>query len=205
MSPILFLLLASGVVCIIALFAQLKTIRAVLDALTERVAALERKPPLPERPPETVPIPPSPLLERRDSPREVPDERKLAPQVPPPLPPPLPGASVPPPTPATPFNWEAFMGVKLFAWLGGLALFLGVVFLVKYSFENNLITPLGRIAIGAAVALALVTAGWWLARGRYGVTAQSLCATGIVILYADVFAAYSFYQIISFASAFFAM
>src|SRR5207302_9712938 len=44
--------------------------------------------------------------------------------------------SVPPPIPerfinetlpqiATPFNWEQFMGAKLFAWIGGFALFLG--------------------------------------------------------------------------------
>ena len=45
------------------------------------------------------------------------------------------------------------MGVKLFAWLGGLALFLGVVFLVKYSFENNLITPLARVVIGGTFAV----------------------------------------------------
>ena len=31
------------------------------------------------------------------------------------------------------------MGVKLFAWLGGLALFFGVVFFVKYAFEHDLI------------------------------------------------------------------
>ena len=97
------------------------------------------------------------------------------------------------------------MGVKLFAWLGGLALFFGVVFLVRYSFENNLITPLGRIAIGAAIGASAIAAGWWLARGRYRATAQSLCATGIVILYANLFAAHFFYGLISLTSAFFAM
>src|SRR4030095_3872647 len=111
----------------------------------------------------------------------------------------------PAPPPPTPFNWEAFMGVKLFAWLGGFALFLGVVFMVKYSFENNLITPLGRIVIGGTVGLALVVSGWWLARGRHPVTAPSLCATGIVILYADLFAAHSYYGLISLTTAFFAM
>ena len=97
------------------------------------------------------------------------------------------------------------MGVKLFAWLGGLALFLGIVFLVKYSFENNLITPLGRLTIGGIVGAGLVATGWWLARGQYRVSAQSLCATGIVILYADLFAAHSFYTLISLTTAFFAM
>ena len=28
----------------------------------------------------------------------------------------------------------------MFAWIGGLALFLGLAFFVRYSFENNLIS-----------------------------------------------------------------
>ena len=35
-------------------------------------------------------------------------------------------------------DWEQFTGVKLFAWLGGLALFIGAIFFVKYSIDNNL-------------------------------------------------------------------
>ena len=73
-----------------------------------------------------------------------------------PLPVTLPAVATSPAAPA--FNWEAFMGVKLFAWLGGFALFLGVVFMVKYSFENNLITPLARVIIGGAIAGALASA-----------------------------------------------
>ena len=199
-----FLLLGLGLGLVLFLLPliRLGELRRTINTLTERVAALERKLPRSETPPvpEKVAIPPSPLL----APRRVPDERKLVPPVtgqPPPLPPPLP-ATLPP---ATPFNWEAFMGVKLFAWLGGLALFLGVVFMVKYSFDNNLITPLGRLAIGGVVGAGLIATGWWLARGRYRVTAQSLCATGIVILYANLFAAHSFYGLISLTTAFFAM
>jgi uncharacterized membrane protein len=205
---IFLLLFGLGLVLIVLPFNRLKELRRTIEALTERIAALERKAQGSETPaaPERTAIPPLPLVAapRRDSPTQVPGEQKLVPpgaSIPPPLPPPL----QPAPPPATPFNWEAFMGVKLFAWLGGLALFLGVVFMVKYSFENNLITPLGRIVIGGTVGLALVVSGWWLARGRYRVTAQSLCATGVVILYTDLFAAHSFYALISLTTAFFAM
>jgi uncharacterized membrane protein len=38
------------------------------------------------------------------------------------------------------FNWESILGVKLFAWIGGFAFFLGIVFFVKYAFDNNWIT-----------------------------------------------------------------
>ena len=94
------------------------------------------------------------------------------------------------------------MGVKLFAWIGGFALFLGVVFLVKYSFENNLITPLMRVVIGAAIGGALVAAGWFTARRNYRVPGQSLCATGVLVLYAAAFGAHTFYGLISLGTAF---
>ena len=208
-----FLFLIAGFAIGLVL-ARCRRLDATINELSERIAAMERGartsgPPTPETRPDLVP--------------QLPEEQKLVPAAPPPVPAhfrqpertaaeskrstlsqvPISAASPPQPVPA--FNWEAFMGVKLFAWLGGLALFLGIVFLVKYSFENNLITPLGRLTIGGLVALGLTGVGGWLARGQYRATAQSLCATGIVILYADLFAAHSFYQLISLTSAFLAM
>ena len=53
------------------------------------------------------------------------------------------------------------MGVKGFAWVGGLALFLGVAFAIKYSFDNNLIPPELRVAFGFLIGLGLP-------RGRRG-------------------------------------
>ncbi len=130
--------------------------------------------------------------------------------VPPPLPKEILAAaeSAPPPAPAQPssdkpqapesslpaINWEQFMGAKLFAWIGGLALFLGVAFFVKYSFEHNLIPPEARVAIGFAVGLVLVVGGLALKRKENAVTAQTLCATGTLILYAVTFACRSFYH-----------
>src|SRR5204863_8161352 len=93
-----------------------------------------------------------------------------------------------------PINWEQFMGAKLFAWIGGLALFLGVAFFVKYSFEHNLISPELRIAIGFVVGASLVIGGLLLKRKENAVTAQTLCATGILVLYAVTFACRSFYH-----------
>ena len=50
----------------------------------------------------------------------------------PPEPPQPPTAKPLAPEPSLPaINWEQFMGAKLFAWIGGLALFLGVAFFVK--------------------------------------------------------------------------
>ena len=142
--------------------------------------------------------------------------------VPPPLPPqtvipepalprkpvgePPPTKPSPPPRPArTAIDWEAFLGIKLFAWIGGFVLVLGIVFLVKYSFENNLITPGMRVVISTAVGLGLIVTGWLTATRRYRVSGQSLCATGVLVLYGNVFAAHAFYHLIALVPAFASM
>ncbi len=98
----------------------------------------------------------------------------------------------PPPRPA--INWEQFMGAKLFAWLGGLALFLGVAFFVKYSFEHDLIPPAVRAALGFLVGAGLIVGGLKIPRERYAITSQTLIATGVVSLYAVTFACRTIYH-----------
>src|SRR5216110_2797420 len=117
-----------------------------------------------------------------------------------PGPPPIPAELLDPSAPKSarpvkpPIDWEQFMGAKLFAWIGGLALFLGVVFFVKYSFEHNLIPPELRVAIGFVVGVGLLIGGLLLKRKENAVTAQTLCATGILVLYAVTFACRSYYH-----------
>jgi len=91
-------------------------------------------------------------------------------------------------------NWEQFMGVKLLAWIGGLAAFLAVAFLVKYSFDRNLISPEDRMASGFAAGLGALVGGVVLSRKDYAVLAHTLCGTGVVILYAVAFACRSVYH-----------
>ena len=86
------------------------------------------------------------------------------------------------------------MGVKGFAWIGGFALFLGVAFFVKYSFDNNLVPPELRVAIGFLAGLALLVGGVAMSRKNFPTLSQTLCATGIVILYAVTFACRSIYH-----------
>ncbi len=100
----------------------------------------------------------------------------------------------PEPPPASPINWEQFMGVKLFAWLGGLAGLLAVGFFAKYSFEHNWIPPELRMAIGFLFAIGLVIGGLKIDRVRYAVGAQTLIATGIVSLYTITFACRAIYH-----------
>src|SRR5437899_10234130 len=117
-----------------------------------------------------------------------------------PGPPPIPAELLEPSAPKSarpvklPIDWEQFMGAKLFAWIGGLALFLGVAFFVKYSFEHNLIPAELRVAIGFVVGASLVVGGLLLKRQENAVTAQTLCATGILVLYAVTFACRAYYH-----------
>ena len=161
---------------------------------------------------------------RRGAEPAAPEDRRtpqpIPPQFPPqeivatPAPPPIPAAaqavSWPPPPPAIQperipaleparklvpaINWEQFMGVKLLAWIGGLAAFLAVAFFVKYSFDNNLISPEVRMALGFAAGLGLLVGGVVMSRKEYAVLAHTLCGTGVVILYAVSFACRSIYH-----------
>lgn len=119
-----------------------------------------------------------------------PTPRSLPPAPPPPV------YVPPPPAPSWTdnINWEQFMGAKLFAWLGGLALFLGVAFFVKFSFEHGWIPPALRVAIGFVIGAGLVVGGLLLDRTRYRITSQTLVAAGIVSLYAVTFACRSIYH-----------
>ena len=96
--------------------------------------------------------------------------------------------------PAAKIDWEQFVGVKGFAWVGGFALFLGVVFFVKYSFDNNLIPPELRVAIGFLIGLGLLVGGVVMSRKNFPVLSQTLCGTGVVILYSVTFACRSIYH-----------
>jgi len=91
-------------------------------------------------------------------------------------------------------NWEQFMGAKLFAWLGGLALFLALAFFVKYSFEHDLIPPALRVAIGFVLGAGFVVGGLKISREKYAITSQTLMAVGIVSLYAVTFSCRSIYH-----------
>ncbi len=112
---------------------------------------------------------------------------------------PRPSTVKPPAAPG--LNLEQFMGVKLFAWVGGLALFLGIVFFVKYAFERNLIPPGVRTMIGFVLGLGLVAGGVAMKRrAAYQVLAQTLCATGVLVLYGVTYAAHALYKLPPFES-----
>jgi uncharacterized membrane protein len=177
------LLIAICVLPFVAL-AKANTVKRALDDLTARLSSLENEMRGLGR--DTVPTPKSqvdvaametvpPLVAITTSAPAVPEKES----VPPPIPERFVQVTIPQiATPRRPpINWEQFMGAKLFAWIGGLALFLGVAFFVKYSFEHNLIPPELRVATGFAVGVGLLIGGLLLKRNENAVTVQTLCAT----------------------------
>lgn len=174
----------------------------VETAAEERYQHIATPPPVPEKkivPPPIISEPLRPAA-RPASAKFFESESTSAAQNAPAIPPPIPAnqesqSGRPAGKSAPSINWEQFMGVKGLMWVGGFALFLGVAFFVKYSFDHNLIPPVLRVAIGFAIGLALLAGGVILhRRARYIVGAQSLCATGVVILYAVTFACRSMYK-----------
>lgn len=202
---LLILLLVGLLIAIVVLpfvaLAKANYAKRGVDDLITRLSSLEkevrgfRRHIVPTPKAEAAPVaveaapPPLPIT----TPAPVAQERKPKP---PPIPERFAEASVSQITapPRPPIDWEQFMGAKLFAWIGGLALFLGVAFFVKYSFEHNLIPPELRVAIGFIVGAGLLIGGLLLKRKENAVTAQTLCATGILVLYAVTFACRSYYH-----------
>ena len=135
-----------------------------------------------------------------------------------PSPPPEPPARTPtaaplsPPSPSPPkIGFEEKFGTRWVVWVGGVALALGGIFLVRYTIQQGLIGPGVRIFLGAMLALALVTAGEWARRTEKlsalpGVPSAhipgTLTAAGTTVAYATVYAAYGLYGFLPPAVAF---
>lgn len=191
-----------------------------LNRLSSRVSGLEDHQTTPQPKPapqvETPVFVPPPVLKPKPAPEPVfappPPYLEPAPQIlpQPELPKPAPKREIAPPTPKPPpplpkapeLNLEQFMGAKLFAWVGGLALFLGVVFFVKHSMEQGWISPALRMAMGLITGIGLVVGGVITHRKpRYITLAQTLMATGIVMLYGVSFTAHAIWHIAPFDHA----
>ena len=115
-------------------------------------------------------------------------------------------AEEPPAKPRDYADFERRFGTQWVVWVGGIALALGGIFLVRYSIEAGLFSPGRRIIVGAILAFALIALGE-LARRREISTGISqintahipsiLTAAGTTVAYADVYAAYALYDFLS--------
>jgi uncharacterized membrane protein len=214
--------LAFPVIAIVALVMVL-SLRNEFARLAGRLRALEL-----ERPPREAVA--APALARPPTPAaapapERPPEPAATPAAPPPIaasetaaaPPPLP-SHLPPPAPPAPaaspprsISFEERFGTRWVVWVGGIALALGGIFLVRYTIQQGLIGPAVRIALGALLAVALIGVGEWARRkerllGLPGLPSADipsiLTAAGTIVAYATVYAAYALYNFLPPGAAF---
>jgi len=208
------LLLAFPIIAIAALVKSvglsehLRRVEARLAALERGIAAAT---PLAPAPPAHEPIPPAaepttPVPEPETPAKEAPAPPEREPPIAAPIAPP------PQPAPIAPrMSLEERLGTQWAVWVGGLAVVLGGIFLVRYSIEQGLLGPGVRVTLGALLAVALIVAGEWTRRGERlsGIAGlptahipSILTAAGTTVAYADVYAAYALYGFLGPGSAF---
>ncbi|HEX3502637.1 MAG TPA: DUF2339 domain-containing protein [Xanthobacteraceae bacterium] len=226
---LVLLVLAAPILAIIAL-VRTSGVNDRLYRLERRMAALETGPataatprtagPTPQSaappapPPPATPAEPSQAAQPATPPQPSPPSQPvLTPQpAPQPVAASVPASPVPStaPSSATPaaahpprnISFEERFGTRWVVWVGGIALALGGIFLVRYAIEQDLIGPRVRVMLGALLALALVGAGEWQRRSERALDLPNLptadipailTAAGTTVAYATVYAAYALY------------
>jgi len=156
----------------------------------------------PAAPPEPKPAPPEPLPQppRPRAPEPVAATEWKATQATAPaaktapVPPPPPPPKKPKPT----ISWEQQIGARLPVWIGGIALALSGIFLVKYSIDTGLLSPAVRCVLAGLLGAAMLAGAQWViwrktvANGER--IAQALAGAGIAVLYGTFFASGTVYE-----------
>lgn len=180
----------SGIVTIVLLLAVIVQ-TVLLVRLQRRVDALEQRRPVAV---ETVAVDPVAL--------------PTVPPLPAPTPAPVPQRRRPtlPRPPRPTIDFETLVGSRLPVWIGGLALVVGGIFLVRLSIEAGWLTPAIRTVLAASFALALLIGSEAARRipatrddPRIG---QVLGGTGIASAYATLYLAAALYHLIGPATGF---
>jgi uncharacterized membrane protein len=210
-------LLATPVLAIVALVRSIGFNRRLRD-LEIKISELERQP----TPSDSAQLQTA-ARAAAPAPQAAPEQRQSELPVSPVQQAPSPPAAAPAPTSvpvsprpsggATPrrIGFEERFGTRWVVWVGGLALALGGIFLVRYTIEQGLIGPGVRIMLASLLALALVAAGEWQRRNEAQLSFASvpsanipsiLTAAGTTVAYATVYAAYALYGFLPPAMAF---
>ena len=125
-------------------------------------------------------------------------------------------AAPPPPQPRR--SLEERLGARWTVWVGGVALGLGALLLVRYTIEQGLFGPGARVALAFALAAVLIGAGEWLRR-REAIAIPGLAlpdeatayvpgvltAAGAVALFGAIYASYALYHFVGPTLAFVAL
>jgi uncharacterized membrane protein len=83
-----------------------------------------------------------------------------------------------------------------------VALLMAAAFFLKFAFDNDWIGPMGRVAIGLIAGSGLLVASQWLLGRGYRYFSEGIAALGGGVLFLSLYAAWSFYSLISHPVAF---
>lgn len=106
---------------------------------------------------------------------------------------------------------ETALGTRWAVWVGGIALALGGLFLIRYTIEAGIFGPGVRLSMAAMLGLVLIAVGEFIRRTGFRVPVQGvagayipaiLTAAGAFILFGTVYAAHGVYGFIGPALAF---
>ena len=131
-----------------------------------------------------------------------------------PPPPPAPAFAAPSPPPPVPVfaapavsgtlsrpaarDLEQRIGARWATWVGIVAILFGVSFFLKWSFDNDLIGPAGRVMLGCLAGIGFLAAGLLLhPRRDLPFLSEGLAGGGLGILYLSLFAAHALYGLLA--------
>ena len=199
---VVLLILCGGVCGFIAVFTLAK-LKDRMTLLENQVRELSRQREAPSQP-ETAP---SPLVRAPQAPTPPPTRITPPPQPREPLqPPPIPSFDTS--SSRSSSEWtslEVTIGAKWFNWVGVILVVVGVMFFLKYAYDNNWIGPAGRIAIAAVAGVAALVGGERFRRASYPVLFQTLSGGGLAVFYGCIYFSFQVYglagQGVSFALA----
>jgi uncharacterized membrane protein len=101
--------------------------------------------------------------------------------------------------------FERLVGGSLLIWIGGIALALAGLFLVRYSIQIGLITPGLRMLMATAFGLVLIAAGEMARRRADSVIdprmGQALVGAGVLVLYAAAYGSHVLYGLVGMRTA----
>lgn len=99
------------------------------------------------------------------------------------------------PTASSALSMEMQFGTRWIIWLGAVIFLGGVALALKYTYDNNLIGPGGRIMIGALTGIVALFVGEHYERRKLVIPFQVFTGGGLAIFYLCIFFAFQIYQL----------
>jgi uncharacterized membrane protein len=92
-------------------------------------------------------------------------------------------------------SFEVTIGSKWLNWVGVVLVTIGVMFFLKYAYDNDWIGPRGRIAIGIVIGAGALIIGEKARRRGYPILFHALTGGGLAAFYGCVYFSFQVYQL----------